>query len=718
MNKKWIAILLIAMFVWSFLPGHMAFAESTDSPASGDADKRDIFFDERVFRGTGGKQDAYFEIGKGLKMLPGSSLNLYISHSETLLPKYSTLTILIDDVPFASTALDESNQKETLWNIDISSLNLSPGYHKITFWAQLKTTSLICEDPQNISSWLIVHRKSKVHLLLGPGEAQADLRLYPGPFLERGSTSPMKAVLAVPDHPDDGELRAAAQLSQFLARQVPTGKLNIPVYTESELTESILNEKSVIWVGQAGRWHNYGKTAIESFVASHPAVSAFDGYIGVAVSRWNAQLASLFLDAEGDRLMNAARILSVESLFSQLQGAYAEVPERFNASPFDASAGIGERRIVTLEELGYNNLVTEYVLEGSSTIQYVIPNHWDLSEGATLHLVYKHSRSILYDKSVMTVKLNNVPVQSVKLVEATSNRGIVEIPLEPAIIGTSRTISIEIGFQFANPGWDPNDPAASAYCTDTLLGDWAVVENTSFLSFTPHERETFNLDSLPFPFVANKEWQPTTVVLKDRTASTLSATMTWFGLMATDLYGADIQFADAADANAETLRNRHIVYVGLSDGVPHELNGTTHAFVQFAANRITSRSDVVELLPDLQRQSAIMQLVASPFGGNRYLLHLAATDRDLLSALADVIADPDKSAQIAGRIIAVDSRREVFAFLETIDARKTEQPTLAPEPAWNKKIPYVQYIFIGACVFLLAGIIVLIIISRKQRRTS
>jgi len=194
--------------------------------------------------------------------------------------------------------------------------------------------------------------------------------------------------------------------------------------------------------------------------------------------------------------------------------------------------------------------------------------------------------------------------------------------------------------------------------------------------------------------------------------------MTWFGLMATDLYGADIQFADAADANAETLRNRHIVYVGLSDGVPHELNGTTHAFVQFAANRITSRSDVVELLPDLQRQSAIMQLVASPFGGNRYLLHLAATDRDLLSALADVIADPDKSAQIAGRIIAVDSRREVFAFLETIDARKTEQPTLAPEPAWNKKIPYVQYIFIGACVFLLAGIIVLIIISRKQRRTS
>src|SRR5690606_13899906 len=78
------------------------------------AESRVIFFNEQVFRGEGSKQDAFFEIGKGQRSADGSHIELYFSHSETLLPEYSTLTVLLDDVPLGSIALDESNRHDSL----------------------------------------------------------------------------------------------------------------------------------------------------------------------------------------------------------------------------------------------------------------------------------------------------------------------------------------------------------------------------------------------------------------------------------------------------------------------------------------------------------------------------------------------------------------------------------------------------------------------------
>ncbi|RIE00546.1 hypothetical protein D3H35_27795 [Cohnella faecalis] len=396
--------------------------------------------------------------------------------------------------------------------------------------------------------------------------------------------------------------------------------------------------------------------------------------VGETPSPWNAKNTMMLVSGTGKQLANAATILTTDTLYAQLRGSYSVIPEVLtgNVASSDSNAASDNSKALTLEQLGYGNLVTAEVLQGASSINYPIPNNWDLTNGALLHLSYKHSKSISYDKSVMTVKLNGVPVQSVKLGKATSDGGTLDVPLDPTVIGTNRTLSVEIGFQFVNGSDNTASAAASSFCSDTLLGNWAVVDKSSYLTFTPSDRLTYNLDSLPYPFVAGDEWNSTTILMNNRGSEELSSAISLINRMDTVITDrSDFQLADIASGQLQDkLKDRNVIFVGSSKELPDFLNGYDNSYVIFSPDAVQSISDKAEILAELTKKSTILQLTSSPLNPDRSVLLLVAPDRNRLLSMGKIWTDVEKSNQIRGRLVVIDEREQVYSFNDTIDARK------------------------------------------------
>lgn len=716
---RWLNVALLFVLLFSpsvFVAKQAAAAAESDA---GNSEPLNAFSEDRVFKGENAKQDAYFEIGKNRTVLPGSTVDISYSHSATLHPDYSSLTVLLDDVPIASVSLDHTNTDVDDWKIDISSFDLKPGFHKLSFWAKMKVNAAVCEDPKNSSAWLTIRNDSKINLRMAGSGSAADLTLYPSPFVAKGAAKPVQTVLVVPDDIEEAEFKAAARLSQYFAAQSPNGLLQSPILTEGDATDAALSGASLIWLGAPERWHSQGRKAMDAFEASVAGGDSLakQGAIGVVASPWNKARSSMIVTGDGDKLVRGAEILTTESLYKQLRGVYSVIPDVLPDAVSREDDTTDKPYVLTLEKLGYGNLVTEDVLQGGSSIYYPIPNNWDLNGGATLHLKYKHSKSILFNKSVMKVLLNGTPVQSVNLVDRTSEGGEVDVRLDPSVIGASRGLNIEVRFQFVNPTSGTEVAEQGTFCSaDNLMGDWALVDKTSYFTFTPDNRASFNLDSLPFPFVVGNEWTDTTVVLGNKSTRELVAVLTLLGKSGTTIgVRSDVKLAKANDPNLrQEASDRNLIFVGASSDLPAILNGYAGSFVSFADAGIVSRSDSVPMLPELARQTAILQLTDSPIDNGRSVLLLAATGTDELSYIGKALSDPAANGAISGRFVAIDARTQVHAFPDTADKAAIAEPEAKADPQLQA-LPNGKYLFPAVLAVIVVALLVYVLRIRGKR---
>lgn len=640
-----------------------------------------LYYDDLVLRGNSARHDAFFEIGKGQQVIEGSYLDLQFSYSPALVADLSYLTVLIDDIPVGGVSLNNKETSIQSWRVDLSHLGLGPGYHKVSLLARMKVSSLqVCEDPSNELLWLVAHKTSKAVLKLGPMYTAADLSWYPSPFIERGGDHPLHAVLIVPERFGAAEFSTAARLSQFFTAQTPEGRLQIPIYLESDVTEAILQSRHAIWIGSVEKWQGHGIRLSEAAGNVAGRELKGQGVIAEVQSPWNAVRTHLLITGNDEQLDAAADILTTESLYRQLQGNVLNIPEKPLQPEAAKVVKPGDSYAVTLQQLGYDILKTEGVLFGSTQFEYNIPIDLDWGDGVRLHLKYAHSKSILYHKSVMTVKVNGTPVESVGLTERSSSGGALDVLIEPALMGASRKLNVEVGFQFANPAAE--QAADRGYsCADTLLGDWAVVEGETMLSFTPKARETAYLQSLPFPFVKGNRWEPTAILAESMGTRELQLAMTLIGKMGASMPNVEALQMELTSAPGweERVKNRHLVYIGTSTEIPAAVNGFTDSYVRFASDSLVSQSPVVQLLEPLKRNFAVMQLTRSPLSADHRLLLMAAAVPERLGAIGAALTHPEDSGKLSTRLAVIDNQGAVFAFPDTEDriARATTAPGTA-----------------------------------------
>lgn len=678
--KKWVVLAVLI----SLLSGGIrtAFAEELQTgeivTVASDG-KRSLFFGDVLLKGMSARYDSFFEIGKGLRAGEGTYIDLYYTISPDLIAERSSLTVLVDDMPVASVALNPEGAPEKHLRIDISRLQLGQGFHKISVAALMRTSEIICEDPLNEKLWMTASGKSHVLLNLAQAYEEADFSWYPSPFFERGSANPLHAIIVVPDEPSSSAFSAAARLSQYFVAESPERRLVIPVYPESEVTEAMLSQKHVIWIGEYGIWKHAGARAEEAAATAHGESVLAQGAAVLLASPWNPERTHLLLTGTGEKLAKGAAALSDPVLIHQMQGKVLPIGEPPEVLP-DASAGSVDTAAVqmTLKQLGFDRLTVQNTQQGTVQFQYTLPPDRVLGEYATLRLAYTHSDAILFDKSVMTVTVNGTPVKSVRLTQQTAQGGMLEAAIDPAVIGSSRNVTVAVTFQFADPATE-QEMARDFYCDDNLIDDWGVIDGSSSIYLPLTERQSLDLGTLPFPFAGEDAWNATRMIAPRWNHAALQTAMTIAGYVgASGLDTANLKPVSALSPDWKAdAQQAHMIYVGPADGLPAELNGFAGSFFRTDGKRIAALSEHVAILGTLLENYAVMQLTASPLAPGKGLLIAAAASDARLSDLTAAFADPQQAFQWTGRFAFVTPDRKVVNYPET---REQEQVPVFQKP--------------------------------------
>ncbi|MDF2959915.1 MAG: cellulose biosynthesis cyclic di-GMP-binding regulatory protein BcsB [Paenibacillus sp.] len=677
------------------------------STASPKDDVENLYFlqENLVIQGVTNRQDYYFEVSPSRKIEKGSYFHLFFGHSPTLLPLKSTMTVLLDDLPLGSQFLDEKNRENSSWKLNFPDMDLKPGFHKVSILTHMEATSNLCEDQNNPANWTLFHKESVIHLNMKKSYDSADLSYYPSPFLEKGSVSPLKTIFILPDDPDEGQLKALSQLSAHFAGLASSDLLEFKVYKESELTENVLKSSHQIWIGDKEHWNETGRKLVEELQKKHSEVSG--GSLGVQQSLWNRSNTVMTLVGNTAQIQNGINILTDKNLYSQLVGDYVDLSQVPMSKSQQVSTNKTGSNMVTLASMGYNDLIVESPLVGATRISYAIPPEWDVYKGAKLKLQFRHTKTLNFTQSLLTVKVNNVPLNSKYLNEESSDFGSLEIEIPQQLLSNG-IINIDIGFQFSS--------SKESCSGNSQIGNWAVVSKESFLSFSYRLNRSVDLSNLPYPFVLKSSWNNTAFLLEDSPSSeALSLLATISGMIGKNAASPDeLSVYKAAQAGAQVGKN--LIYVGNTKGIPEVVNQSKFIPVRVSNGLLSSANPKIEMLKSSSEHTGIIELF--PFAEKSpYVMIVAATDNDTMKRMNSLLNNPMERNKMTGQVVLIDSINRIHTYLieQKVDEPSEWDQALDLLTPNNKPVVSRVIIIAGTVVILIFTALLVWFIRRRKK---
>jgi hypothetical protein len=670
---KRFAVVPAILLILSLFPANAVFAQTVEPPSGevlteniskvlesgGSNDHVEnlfLFQNDLTVQGVTNRQDYYFEIPRTRQVMAGSYIELFFGHSPALIQDRSTITVMLDDEPLGSQFLDQSNVKDAKWKLSLDGRELKTGYHKLSIVIHMEATDDLCMDQNNPANWFILYKESVIHLRYTADYAQGDLSWYPSPFLEKGSLNPFDTFFVVPDQPSEQELFGLAKLSRYFTSVV--SNLEYRVYRESDLTDAVLRSGHQIWIGSPGAWRGPGALLAKDALKEAAGGRLEAGAVYVQPSRWNSVYDSLLIMGRDEGLDRAVVMMTDESLYSQLAGSYAGAANaRALPAAQQRTEAAGSSNTVTLESLNYGDLVIEGLMVGSARISYLVPAEIDITKGGKLHVYYSHSKSLNFAQSQATIKINDIPVASTYLSKESSDFGVLEAAIPSAAL-QGNYINADIAFQFGS---------TSEACTgSSYIGNWAVIDNASYFSFSSLPNRDLKLVNLPYPFVSGSAWNKTTVLLPSQPSS---EELTLFAVV-NGLYGGSLaSYANfklvtipEAITGEEPWLTDHLIVICLADKLPSWLNEIDTLPVGYSDQGWQAAIDTVRLTDSTRADAGIIQLFPSPFGRARDILMLSATSPERLGSLSAMLLKSQARELMKGQVLVADSLERMHVF--------------------------------------------------------
>jgi len=207
-------------------------------------------YSDQIIRGPSEKKiNYYFYIPYEWQLNDDAFVNLNFSHSGLLNYEDSELTVLVNDKPSASIALDDETSIAGHIRINLADVGIKAGETN-RFTVQPGLSPLIECDPDK--AWLLARNNSELYLAHDEAPAPGfDLDLYPYPFHTNRTLSNL--LLVIPDIPTTYEVEQVLRLAASLGNS-GAGKTILPILAQgSDLPVEKLADYNIIAIGRPSR---------------------------------------------------------------------------------------------------------------------------------------------------------------------------------------------------------------------------------------------------------------------------------------------------------------------------------------------------------------------------------------------------------------------------------------------------------------------------------
>lgn len=485
---------------------------------------------------------------------------------------------------------------------------------------------------------------------------------------------PDQAALVVPDQPSAGELQAALVVASSFGN-LTSGSQALPLIPASQVSDALRSASNLIVVGKGASLPLLGDVKLPAPLTGGKFTAAGsspdDGILQEAVSPWSDSHVVLSVGGNSDAgVVKAAQALSAGSIRTGDNPALALVAKvepgaRPSAAPVDQ----------TLADLGYSQEKFSGAGSSSATFEFFVPPGEVSDNDSYFELAINHSALLDYNRSSLTVALNNQPVGSLRFSDDTAKSGFSQrytLPLWAFRPGTNR---ITVNAQLL-----PIDR-----CSNPSLGNlWLTIWPTSnlHLSLRPAPLQTGalqDLSRLPAPFTLDSSYANTAFVLpKDDPASWAIAAQLAGSFGQRSGGKLNLLQVYTADSVPDKL-DRDLVVIGRASTLPFLASLKDALPAPFEPGSDTAIEKNFEItyriLPGVNL--GYVELLASPWNGSRTILAILGNSPAGLFSAGSAVVDPTLQSRLSGNL-AVIKGREVVSIDTRFGAGGVAAATLAP----------------------------------------
>ncbi len=678
-----------------------------------------------------------FSIPADWVLKPGAQINLSLgvsfnseiqNQTDVTVVGGGTLTVSLNDNLLTTISLNKVGEIEAIIDIPPAAFEAARPDGGHVLWFGLESSESCRFSGQN--TMVFIHPTSYFFLPHEIVKASTNLAKFPRPLIQNSFT-PDSALFVIPDEPTSGELQSAFITAAGLGK-LSSNKMILSMTTVNNFKSEDAANNHLIFVGKAASLPPLTGLTLPmpvtggQFQLSSDAPD--DGLVEMVDSPWsNGPYVALVVSGNTDQgVIKAAQAVSTGVLRPNSAENYSVI-EQINATSVPNLQVIDR----TLEDLGYSGKTFENRGFNDETYIFNIPVGMTVSPEAYFEMIFGNSSLLDYSNSQIVVNLNNQPIGSVRMSDATAglptNHAKIMIP--PAAVRPGDNY-LRVGVYLA--------PVEECSPPD-VRGLWVNMWPQSILHLPQVAKSVDplapqDLAIYPAPFTYNPELSNTAFVLEHndleawRNALQISSYLGWQSSgSVTSLaafYGDEIPVTERSKYN--------MLIIGRPSQLPiiQEVNNTLPVPFLIESDSLSenSNSQVIFRIPS-DSPRGYVEMMQSPWNPNNAILAVLGNTGQGVQWAADALIESLLRSQLHGNfaevfdqqiftsntIYSAGSTGEINAveIPSEVDVPLGDEPAreIASPPAW---IPPV----IGLLIGLIIMIVVIVVFRRRPSNTS
>ena len=564
------------------------------------------------------------------------------------------LTVRLNKTVLLSAPLNEVGETEIKINIPSSLFTTTSddGRMSLQFGLDSGSSCRIIGSHTTV----FIHSSSYFNFPHDFAQPSTSLVNFPRPIIQN-SFFPDSALIVIPDQPTAAELQAALTVAAGFGN-LSSNRLKLDMVTLGNLTED-LTKQQLIFIGKASSMPLLDGLNLPlpskggQFQFSEDGVD--DGLIEMINSPWSNSHVALIVSANTDAgLVKAAQAVS-SGVIRPNKFENLAVIEQVNILPISGPQKIDQ----SLSDLGYD--ISSFQRRGLDNQDYnfYLPPGMTVSTEAYFDMVYGHSSLIDYNASQIVIYLNDQPIGSVRMSDATAdvptNHAKIMIPPLATLPGNNQ-LTVEVTLESVD---DCAPPDSS--------GLWVNIWPESLIhlplmaaSLDPLTSQ--DLEAYPSPFVYNSTLGDTAFVLEHNDPASWRSAMQIAAFLGNYVDGSLIQLsAFYGDAMPVTERSKyHLLVIGRPSQMPivGEMNNDLPAPFLTSSDTVSESGNfpVTYRIP-ADSPMGYVETILSPWNAENVVLAILGNTVQGVNWAATALVDPTLRGQLTGNFAVVNNNQ-------------------------------------------------------------
>lgn len=636
----------------------------------------------------------YFNTGDW--KISGAALVINYTVTQMLQQEASDLTVSLNGEPVYSTSIPVigNNAQNLIVPLPAAAIKTDAA-NSIKIQAYLRGEAVdVCSDDLSSSKWMNIFKESKTLISYKTNVVCDSIAQFYKQFTAIDALENSQSSICLSSTPDTSILTSAASAMTGISGHAVLSYQKLAFSTIKDMNE-MLRYKYVIYFSRSDNL----LAPIKEQLTAEQLKAAQDGAVCILLKINDCNILTV-TGSNTNAMINAGNMLANASYMQQLRGTVKALSTQ------------EQHTIQHQEPQQYLPLTQAGVtLKGSfrqSTDFYIeYPSNRTIAPSSEVSLDFRYSENLDFNRSLVTVFVNNIPIGSKKLEKEKAKQDTISFAFpEDAEISGSFTVKVAFDLEIGDQ-WCRLSPEEMP---------WGYVAETSMLKISSTDNARMVFENYPSPFLRDGSMNNTVIVLPDNPGSAdleaMRLVLLTVGRFQKDNAGSLLV---TSQSNPGDLSAANIIAIGKIKNNKIALEQAEKLYFKFNAEGSTLLSNDKMLIDsNYGKTLGTAQLIRSPYSkmAHALLVISGATDAGMLKA-AGFLGHIDKLWKLSGDgFVADDEKAYCFVFSQD----KTKDPTAPVTDSAEASKPAYSFMLVVGAVLLLCLLAISMLIFKYARR--